>query len=138
MRRFATTAVIKHKEPVVATSVHPAAPLQAAANPHTALAYEKFLLCFIINFMKVVILYRPNSEHTRSVEEFVHDFQKGHPERRVELISLDTPGGSHLAEVYDAVDYPAILAMSNDGQLLKMWQGQQFPLMNELAYYANG
>lgn len=86
--------------------------------------------------MKVIVLYRPNSEHESRVDEFLHDFGHGHPERRIEKVSLDSRVGTHLAQVYDAVDYPAILALTNDGQLLKMWQGSQFPLMDELAYYA--
>jgi len=84
--------------------------------------------------MKVSILYRPDSEHARRVEEFVHDFQHAQATRRIELIDLNTQEGAAVAKLYDVVQYPAILALRNDGQLLKGWQGD-FPLMNELAYY---
>ncbi len=84
--------------------------------------------------MKVSILYRPDSEHTRRVEEFVHDFQRAQATRKVELVDLNTREGTAMAELYDVIQYPAILALANDGQLLKGWQGD-FPLMDELAYY---
>lgn len=84
--------------------------------------------------MKVVVLYRPKSEHARQLEEFLHDFQRENSDRKLDLIDVDTPVGTTKAELYDAVQYPAVLALTNDGQLLKMWQGQ-LPLMNELAYY---
>ena len=84
--------------------------------------------------MKVVILYRPNSEHRRQVEEFVHDFEQGHANRRVNLVDVDTKEGAVQAELYDIVQYPTVLALSDDAQLLKGWQGK-FPLIDELAYY---
>lgn len=86
--------------------------------------------------MKVLILYRPNSEHSRLVEEFASDFKRREPSRRIELTSVDTRGGAALASLYDIVQYPAILATTDDGQLLKYWQGEQLPLMNDVAAYA--
>lgn len=88
--------------------------------------------------MKVLILYRPNSEHARSVEEYVRDFKRQEPDRRIETVSLDTPDGANKARIYDIVAYPAFIALKDDGQLLKSWQGEQWPLMNELAFYASG
>lgn len=88
--------------------------------------------------MKVVILYRPNSEHGRLVEAFAHDFTRAHPTRKVELLNIDTKEGSALASLYDMMQLPAILALAQDGQLLNSWQGEQLPLMNEVAYYAQG
>jgi hypothetical protein len=86
--------------------------------------------------MKLVILYRPDSEHTRSVEEFVHEFERRVPGRKVEMISLNGREGVAMASLYDVVRYPAILATTDDGRLLQWWQGDQLPLMNEVAAYA--
>ncbi len=84
--------------------------------------------------MKVIILYRPKSEHSRKVEEFVHDFVKAQPTRQVQALDVDSREGSSKVELYDVTQYPAVLAMRNDGQLMKSWMGD-FPLMDELAYY---
>jgi len=86
--------------------------------------------------MKLVVFYRPNSEHARQVEEFVHDFVHGNPERKVDLIDVDTPYGVSQCELYDIVSYPAILAKREDGSILKSWTEGTLPLMDELSYYA--
>ncbi|HEX8181991.1 MAG TPA: hypothetical protein VF575_00140 [Candidatus Saccharimonadales bacterium] len=85
--------------------------------------------------MKVVILYRPKSEHSTAVESFVHDYQIRHGSARLELVNVDEREGIALARLYDIVSYPAILAMAADGTLLHMWADQQLPLMDEVASY---
>jgi hypothetical protein len=85
--------------------------------------------------MKAVILYHMDAEHSRKVEEFAHDFSVQHPDGRVELVSLESADGADKARLYDVTQYPAVLALNDDGKLQKVWQGS-LPLMNELAYYA--
>jgi hypothetical protein len=85
--------------------------------------------------MKVVIVYRRNSDHGRSVEEFVHDFRRLHPDANLEEKDLDTREGAEAAKLYDVTSAPATLALRDDGSLLNMWQGEQLPLMNEVASY---
>jgi len=87
--------------------------------------------------MKVLVLYRPNSEHGRETEEYVHDYQSRHSDR-VEMVSVDTREGSALASLYDVVQYPAILVLREDGYPQQMWQGAALPLMDEVAAYARG
>lgn len=70
------------------------------------------------------------------IESFVRDFERMHSGGRIELLSLDTRDGAAAASLYDIISYPAILALQDNGQLLKEWQGEQLPLMNEVAYYA--
>lgn len=85
--------------------------------------------------MKVLILYRPNSEHGRVVEEYVRDYQSRHQTDHLELLNIDTRDGSSMATLYDVVQYPAILVLTADGGLLKFWQGEALPLMEEVASY---
>lgn len=54
----------------------------------------------------------------------------------IELNSVDTQPGASMAEMYDIVRYPAILVIKDDGQLQQMWQGEQLPLMSEVAGFA--
>jgi hypothetical protein len=88
--------------------------------------------------MKIYILYRPNSEHSRRLEEYAHDFTHTIGTGEIELLSLDTKEGSSLASLYDIVRYPAVVVLGNAGELLKFWQGEEEtpPLMDELAAYA--
>lgn len=86
--------------------------------------------------MRLLILYRPNSEHSTRVEEFAHDFQSRHDiGKKLELVSLNTRDGAATASLYDVISYPAILALADDGSLLNSWQGDTLPLMDEVAGY---
>lgn len=89
--------------------------------------------------MKVLILYRPNSEHARKIEQYCRDFVGRDKGRKVDLVNIDTIEGSHLAELYAVTRYPAVVASANDGTMLHLWQGDTEvpPLMSELAYYAS-
>ena len=87
--------------------------------------------------VKLLILYRPNSEHATEVESFVRDFQQEYAVgSKVELVSLNTRDGAATASLYDVVAYPAILVLANDGSVLNLWQGKPLPLMDEVAGYA--
>lgn len=85
--------------------------------------------------MKIVILYRPSSDHGRAVETFIHEYRERHESERLEVLNIDTREGSATASLYDVVQYPAILALRNDGSVLKSWEGEMLPLMDEVTYY---
>jgi hypothetical protein len=93
-------------------------------------------LCYTGFIMKVLILYRPNSEHGRLIEEFVHEYQQRHQSDRLEVLSIDTREGSATATLYDIMQYPAILVVQTDGYVQKVWQGESLPMMDEVASYA--
>ncbi len=87
--------------------------------------------------MRVIVLYRPNSEHARRVEEYIADFQRFHPGESIETQNIDSIDGSRMAQLYEIMEYPAVMALSNDGIMQQMWVGvDKMPLMNDLAYYA--
>lgn len=86
--------------------------------------------------MKVLVLYRPDSEHGRQVEEFIHDFQERHGSHRLEIMNIDSRDGIATATLYDIMEYPAILVIQDDGMIQKSWAGSSLPLMDEVASYA--
>ena len=88
--------------------------------------------------MKILVLYRPNSEHGRLVEEFIHEFEHRHRSHsnRLEVLNIDSRDGSSTATLYDVMQYPAILVLKDDGYLQKSWEGEQLPLMDEIISYA--
>ncbi len=85
--------------------------------------------------MKVLILYRPDSEHARLVEEFVHDYQSRHHSDHLEVLNIDTREGSATATLYDIMQYPAIMVVHSDGFVQKIWQGDSLPRLDEVASY---
>ncbi len=84
--------------------------------------------------MKVVVLYRSNSEHGTSVESYNREF-KARTGRELELIDIDTRQGADMAELYGVVRYPAFLAVSDTGELQKLWMDESLPLINEVTAY---
>ena len=86
--------------------------------------------------MKIVILYHPESEHGRLVDEYVHDFVARNPDVSLESLSVDVLEGAKMAELYDIMAFPAMLAIRENGELAKAWAGLPLPLMNEVAFFA--
>ncbi len=82
------------------------------------------------------MLYRPNSEFSRMVEDFARELERQH-QARIDLVNIDTRDGSSTASLYDIIQHPAILVLGTDGQLVKFWQGTDFPLMQEISYYTH-
>jgi len=96
------------------------------------------ILCYL-GAVKLLVLYRPNSEHDTEVESFVRDFQRRYEVgKKIEMVSINTRDGAATASLYDIVAYPAILVLGNDGSLVNFWQGTPLPLMDEVAGYAHG
>ena len=87
--------------------------------------------------MKVIVLYHKQSDHIGLVEEFNRDYKrfKG---KELELVELETLRGAQLGQLYGVTQYPAFLAISDNGVLQRMWQGIPLPLMDELDYYTSG
>jgi hypothetical protein len=85
--------------------------------------------------MKLVVLYQPHTEFARITEEYVQEFKGLHPEAEVALVDVDSIEGSKQAQLYDVVQYPALLAIANNGSLLNMWSGSLMPLMDEVMGY---
>lgn len=87
--------------------------------------------------MRVTFLYRPNSEHATKVETYVRDFQHKYDlGTRIELLSVNTRDGAAIASIYDVWAYPTIMVLAHDGSVVKMWQGDNLPLMDEVASHA--
>ena len=88
--------------------------------------------------MKIIILYRPASDHGQSVDEFVKEFSYRKPDLSLDVLSVETREGAEMANLYGIMVYPAMMVIGEDGQIDKDWQGLPLPLMDEVAYYALG
>ncbi len=86
----------------------------------------------------ILVLYRPISEEARRVEEFVQDFHHLYPDISLVTVDIDSQEGTRLGELYDVLEYPAILAIAGDGSLLNAWLGGNLPLVDDVAGYMRG
>lgn len=84
--------------------------------------------------MRVAVIYKPESEEARTVEDYMRDVlhQTGH---ELEVVDPETKDGIALCEAYDILQYPALLALSDDGQMQNMWVGLPLPTISEVSYY---
>lgn len=84
--------------------------------------------------MRVVVLYREQTDYARTVLDFLHDFERqtGHV---LETIDPDSAEGMLFCDTYGVVDYPTIIATSDDGVMQNTWNGLPLPTISEVSYY---
>lgn len=85
--------------------------------------------------MKVIVFYKPESEHATQVEEYLRDFSR-QTGKELETMNPDSAEGAQLCRVYDIVEYPSMIALSDDGLLQTSWRGLPLPLISEVSYYS--
>ena len=56
--------------------------------------------------------------------------------KTLEVIDPDTRDGAGFCAAYDIVEYPTIIAISEEGQVQNIWRGEMTPTISEVSYYA--
>ena len=85
--------------------------------------------------MRIVVVYKDYSDHGREVREYIEDFER-QTSLKVEVMDPDSGRNEFFLRAYDVVEYPTILAITDEGRLLQQWRGKPLPLFDEVAYYA--
>lgn len=85
--------------------------------------------------MKALIVYKYESDHAREVLDYLRDFTR-QTGREIETVDPDTAAGSSFCRTYDIVEYPSVVALSDDGALQNLWRGRPLPTISEVSYYA--
>ncbi|MEI7689799.1 MAG: hypothetical protein WCI79_02430 [Candidatus Saccharibacteria bacterium] len=84
--------------------------------------------------MRILVVYKDNTDYARTVTEFLHDFERqtGHS---LETIDPETAAGTQFCATYDIVEYPTVIALSDDSVMQNMWRGLPLPTISEVSYY---
>ena len=85
--------------------------------------------------MRVVVVYRQNTDYSRSVETFVSDFTR-QTGRTLETVDPDSLDGITFCSSYDIIEYPSVIALSHDGPVQNIWKSTMLPTISEVSYYA--
>ena len=85
--------------------------------------------------MRAVVVYKDESDHAREVIDYLADFTR-QTGRELETIDPETADGAAFCRTYDIVEYPSIIALSDDGVLQNLWRGRPLPTIAEVSYYA--
>jgi len=84
--------------------------------------------------MRVIVIYKDQTDSTHTVLDFLHDF-KYQTSHELETINPDTPDGMQFCDTYDIVEYPTIIAISDDGVMQNLWRGLPLPTISEVSGY---
>ena len=87
--------------------------------------------------MRVVCLYKRETDYGREVEEYLTDLSRMATKTECEVMDPETIEGEMFARARDIVRYPAIVAVDNNGSVIQEWIGLPLPAMDEVAYYLN-
>lgn len=84
--------------------------------------------------MKVVVVYKDNTDTTRTVTDFLRDFERqtGHA---LETLDPEKMDGELFCRAYDIVEYPTIVALSDDSHIQNQWRGMPLPTISEVSFY---
>ncbi len=84
--------------------------------------------------MKVRVIYKSESDHAREVTDYLRDFERqtGHV---LETVDPESKEGIATCGAYDIMEYPTIIALSDDGHLQNMWRGRPLPTISEVSFY---
>ena len=84
--------------------------------------------------MKVVVIFKDSMDYTRTVTDFMRDFkhQTGH---ELDTMNPESPDGVMFCRSYDIMEFPTVVAISDDGVLQNQWRGLPLPTISEVSYY---
>jgi hypothetical protein len=84
--------------------------------------------------MRVVIVYKNESDHARNVLDFLRDFERqtGHV---LQTLEPDSAEGEAFCRAYDIVEYPTVIALSDASVMQNTWRGVPLPTISEVSFY---
>lgn len=85
--------------------------------------------------MRVIVIYKEQSDHARSVDTFMHDFTR-QTGKTLEVMDPETREGIMFCQTYDIMQYPTMVCIDDNGIMQNMWAGLPLPTISEVSYYA--
>src|ERR1700722_1200434 len=85
--------------------------------------------------MIAYVLFNTSTPGERAAADFADRLRR--EQLTVELLDADSPRGIDLAEHYDVLGRPAVLLIHDDGTPVQVWQGDDIPLVTDVAYLAH-
>tara|TARA_B100001105_G_C22364404_1_gene431920 strand:- start:790 stop:1047 length:258 start_codon:yes stop_codon:yes gene_type:complete len=85
--------------------------------------------------MRTVVISKDNMDYTRTVLDYLRDF-KMQTGRELEVMDPESPDGVMFCRAYDIMEFPTLVALSDDGHMQNQWRGLPLPTISEVSYYA--
>lgn len=84
--------------------------------------------------MRVVMVWKDNTDYAREVMDWMQEFEH-ETGLAVESLDPETTEGEIFVRARDMLEYPAIVAVNDDGMVLQEWKGTPLPQFDEVLYY---
>jgi len=84
--------------------------------------------------MRVVVVYKDQTDYARQVTDYLFDFKR-QTGRDLETLDPESQEGISFCTAYDIVEYPSVVAISDNGQMQNLWRGLPLPTISEVSYY---
>ncbi len=85
--------------------------------------------------MRVVVIYKRATDYGREVEEWIHELRARDTSNIVQEVNPETRDGESMAQAYEIMQYPTIMALDDQGRVLSSWTGLPLPRLDEVSYY---
>jgi len=85
--------------------------------------------------MRVVVVYKDRTDYARQVIDYMADFKR-RTNHDLEVMDPESRAGIDFTQIYDIMQLPTIIALSDDGRMQNMWTGLPLPTIDEVSYYA--
>ena len=85
--------------------------------------------------MRVVVVYKDETDYARAVTDFLRDFER-QTGRKLETLNPESSEGELFCRAYDIVQYPTIIAVSDNAVMQNEWRGVPLPTISEVSFYA--
>ena len=85
--------------------------------------------------MRVVVIYKRETDYGREVEEWTHELRARDTKNIVQEVDPETRDGESLAQAYEVMQYPTVMALDDAGRVLASWKGLPLPRLDEVSYY---
>jgi hypothetical protein len=67
------------------------------------------------------------------VTDFLEMLRRRYPDKKPELLDINTRVGAAEATLHGITRYPALIVTSFEGRVLQQWEGLPLPLIDEVA-----
>ena len=85
--------------------------------------------------MRVVVIYKRATDYGREVEEWTNELRARDINNVIQEVNPETRDGESMAQAYEVMQYPTIMALDDQGRVLSSWTGLPLPRLDEVSYY---
>lgn len=84
--------------------------------------------------MRVVVVWRDNTEYAREVISWMEEFERA-TGKSIESLSPDSIDGEIFVRARDIMQYPTVVVVKDDGIVVREFKGTPLPQFEDVSYF---